>query len=242
MENSVLIIRHVVHEPAGTLEDALKRAGIYYHYLDLFDHLPERLDFERLSGMVVMGGPMNVDQIDKYPFLAAEVPWIQEVLARHLPLLGICLGSQLLAKACGAKVYPNRLKEIGWYPLELTTAGIADPLFRDGDPRPTVFQWHGDTFELPRGAVHLAQSPQCRHQAFRVGQNAYGLQFHLEMTAEMIDDWLAKPENCEELDRLHYIDPHLIRGRTPAELPALQAWASIVFDRFAEWCRKQTTA
>jgi GMP synthase (glutamine-hydrolysing) len=241
MASSVLVIRHVAHEPAGTLANALIQAEIPLRYLDLFDHVPERLDFEQISGLAVMGGPMNVDEVRRYPFLAAEFPWIQQALARNLPVLGICLGAQLLAKACGAKVYPNRIKEIGWCPLELTPAAQADPLFQECGPRLTVFQWHGDTFDLPQDAVHLAQSPQCPHQAFRMGHCAYGLQFHIEMTAEMIDDWLDNPGNCRELSRLDYIDPQLIRQRTPAELPALQALATKVLGRFAEMCRRPTS-
>jgi GMP synthase (glutamine-hydrolysing) len=239
MASSVLVIRHVAHEPAGTLENALNRADVPFHYLDLFNHVPERLDFEQISGLAVMGGPMNVDEVRKHPFLAAEIPWIQQALARNLPLLGICLGAQLLAKACGAKVYPNPIKEIGWYPLELTPAAQTDPLFQGCDPHLTVFQWHGDTFDLPREAVHLAQSPQCRHQAFRMERSAYGLQFHIEMTAEMIDDWLDNPDNSQELNRLDYIDPQQIRQRTPDELPALQALAYKVLGRFAEMCRSK---
>ena len=104
-----------------------------------------------------------------------------------LPVLGICLGAQLLAKTLGARVYPNRVKEIGWYPIELTPAAADDPLFAQSGAQ-TVFQWHGDTFDLPAGAVHLARSPLCENQAFRYGHNAYGLQFHIEMTAAMIDD------------------------------------------------------
>jgi GMP synthase (glutamine-hydrolysing) len=241
MASSVLVIRHVPHEPAGTLADALDRAGIPFQYLDLFDHLPDRLNFDHISGLAIMGGPMNVDEIEKYPFLTAETPWIREALARDLPVLGICLGAQLLAKACGAKVYPNRIKEIGWYPLDLTATGQSDPLFRDCGTRLTVFQWHGDTFDLPREAVHLAESPQCHHQAFRVGQRAYGLQFHIEMTAEMVDDWLGNPVNDQELSRLSYINPQNIRQHTPAELPALQALAAKVLGRFADWCRPETS-
>jgi GMP synthase (glutamine-hydrolysing) len=187
----------------------------------------------------LLGGPMNVDEVEKYPFLAAEVPWIQESLTRGVPLLGICLGAQLLAKACGAKVYSQGIKEIGWYPLELTPAAEADPLWKGCGPCLTVFQWHGDTFDLPPGAVLLAQSPQCVHQAFRIRQSAYGLQFHLEMTREMIDDWLNNPDNSDELHRLDYIDPDAIRQRTPVELPHLQALAAKVLGRFAELCRKR---
>ncbi len=103
----------------------------------------------------------------------------------------------------------------------------------------TVFQWHGDTFDLPPGAVHLTQSPLCRNQAFRIGPSAYGLQFHIEMTAEMIEDWLTESVNSKELSTVDYIDPQEIRQKTPQELPALQSLAAQVLGRFAALCRER---
>jgi GMP synthase (glutamine-hydrolysing) len=232
----VLIIRHMPHEAGGTLESALGRAGLKFHYVDLYRETPARLPLDEASGLIVLGGPMNVDQTDEYPFLADDVRWIQQAIARGLPLLGICLGSQLLAKALGARVYPNGVKEIGWYPIELTPAAADDPLFAQSGGR-TVFQWHGDTFELPGGAVHLARSPLCENQAFRYGRNVYGLQFHIEMTAAMIDEWLSEKGNCRELAELDYIHPEKIREQTPCELPRLQALAAEVLGRFAEMCQ-----
>src|SRR5262249_43189076 len=157
------------------------------------------------AGLVVMGGPMNVDQVDRYPNLAIEVQWLRQAVEAKLPILGVCLGSQLLAKALGSPVYANRIKEIGWYEVEWLPAATDDPLFSTL-PRPTtVFQWHGDTFDLPPGAVQLARSPQCENQAFRYGPSAYGLQFHMEVTAAIIDDWLCESGNCGELAGLSYI-------------------------------------
>ncbi len=235
MKPSVLILRHMPHEPAGTLETALTNAGLVFRYVDLYQDVPARLPLDAASGLIVLGGAMNVDQTDQYPFLACDVQWIEQALSRELPLLGICLGSQLLAKALGARVYPNRRKEIGWYPIELTAAAADDPLFGQRGER-TIFQWHGDTFDLPAGSVHLARSPLCENQAFRYGPNAYGLQFHIEMTAAMIDDWLTEAGNCAELAELDYIDPPSIRA-TPQELPRLQALAAEVLGRFAQMCR-----
>jgi GMP synthase (glutamine-hydrolysing) len=154
-----------------------------------------------------------------------------------MPVLGICLGSQLLAKAAGARVYPNPVKEIGWYPLELTAGASEDRLFACCPPNPTVFQWHGDTFDLPPGATHLAQSAACRHQAFRVGQAAWGLQFHLEVTAEMIESWLDEPGNCCELAGLDYIDADRIRAETPRLMPQLAHVAQSVLRPFVTLCR-----
>ena len=237
MTKHVLIIRHVPHEPAGTLEDALNKAGLKFEYLDLYSQHPATIDYERLSGLVVLGGPMNVDEVQKYPFLADETHWIRQTVRSGVPLLGICLGSQLLAKAMGAKVYPNGIKEIGWYPLELTPQASDNRLFAGCSRNLTVFQWHGDTFDLPAGAVHLAQSPSCRNQAFRIGQTAYGLQFHIEMTNDMVEDWLNESVNSRELAALDYIDPQAIRQKTPEEMPVLQALAEKVLGRFAALCR-----
>jgi GMP synthase (glutamine-hydrolysing) len=236
MKPRVLIIRHMPHEAGGTLELALDRAGLEFCYVDLYRETPARLPLDEASGLIVLGGPMNVDQTDPYPFLADDVRWIQQALTKEMPLLGICLGSQLLAKALGARVYPNGVKEIGWYSIELTPAAADDRLFAQSGER-SVFQWHGDTFDLPGGAVHLARSRLCENQAFRYGRKAYGLQFHIEMTAGMIDDWLSEDGNCRELAELDYIDPEKIRKQTPGELPRLQALAAEVLGRFAEMCR-----
>ena len=191
MNRTVLILRHIPQETAGTLETALTNVGLEVHYVDLFCQVPERLPLDEAAGLVVLGGPMNADEVERYPFLKLDVQWIQQAIETKLPLMGICLGSQLIAKALGAKVYKNAVKEIGWYPLEWLPATADDPLFaRNGGT--TIFQWHGDTFDLPPGAVWLAKSRSCQNQAFRWGSNAYALQFHIEMTAPMIDDWLEK--------------------------------------------------
>jgi GMP synthase (glutamine-hydrolysing) len=236
MNPTVLILRHMVHEPGGTLETALSTAGLAYRYVDLFREIPVHLPLDESAGLIVLGGAMNVDQTDQYPFLVRDVQWIEHALSLELPVLGICLGAQLLAKTLGARVYPAARKEIGWYPVDLVAAAAEDPLFAQSGER-TAFQWHGDTFDLPGGVVHLARSPLCENQAFRYGRDAYALQFHIEMTAAMIDDWLTEAGNCRELAGLDYIDPEGIRAQTPAELPRLQALAAEVLGRFAQMCR-----
>jgi GMP synthase (glutamine-hydrolysing) len=232
----ILVLQHVPHENMASLESYLGRAGLTWQYVELFRQVPARLDLAAAAGLVVLGGPMNVDEVDKFPFLAREVEWIRQAVAAELPLLGICLGSQLLAKAMGAKVYPNGVKEIGWYEIELQPAAADDALFAGSAARQTVFQWHGDTFDLPPGAVHLALSRQCRHQAFRYGRAAWGLQFHIEMTATIVDAWLTEAENCRELAGLDYIDPRAIAAQTPQRMPAMQALGDRVLPRFAALC------
>ncbi|MEE8450831.1 MAG: gamma-glutamyl-gamma-aminobutyrate hydrolase family protein [Thermoguttaceae bacterium] len=229
----ILVLQHVPHETLGTIETALTEAGLPWEYLKLFRGIPRQPDISQSAGMVVLGGPMNVDQTDEFPFLAAEIDWIREAVDRGLPVLGVCLGSQLLAKALGAAVRPSPVKEIGWYPLQLTPEAQEDRLLTRCTRDQTVFQWHGDTFDLPAGAVLLARSELCENQAFRYGENAYAFQFHIEVTARMIDRWLDQEENRREVDALDHIDPQVIRDRTPEELPGLRALSSVVFGRFA---------
>ncbi len=235
--NPVVVLQQVAHERLGTLAVAFENAGLPWHEVELYAQPQAAIDLDRAAGLVVLGGPMNVDQIGQYPFLQREVGYIEQALAEGLPVLGICLGAQLLAKTLGAKVYPNRTKEIGWYEIELTAAAGDDALLAGCAPRQTVFQWHGDTFDLPQGAVHLARSRLCEQQAFRYGGNAYGLQFHLEVTAGMIEQWLAEPTNEEELADLEYIDPQRIRAGIAEGLPKMELLGERVLGRFAAMCR-----
>ena len=207
-------------------------------YFDLFRETPQQLPLREAVALIVMGGPMSVHDVGQHPFLTAEIDWIQQAVERRLPMLGICLGSQLLAKAMGARVYPNRVKEIGWYPLEMLSTTAEDSLFADSNSTEMVFQWHGDTFDLPPGAVLLAQSALCKQQAFRVGPCAWGLQFHIEMTPDMVDSWLSEPGNCSELAQLDYIDPLAIRAATPREFPKMQQFGRRVLSRFAVMCAR----
>ena len=251
---SILAFRHVPHETLGSIKASLARTGLDFRYVDLFDAMPERPAVEEAAGLIVLGGPMNVDQIDEYPYLGPEVDWIRQAVDAGLPVLGICLGSQLIAKALGALVYPNRTKEIGWYEIQRTAEADADPLFGnvapDGSPsddlatddapttdRATVFQWHGDTFDLPAGTVRLARSELCENQAFRHGDRTWGLQFHLEVTAEMVDEWLNVPENASEVAALEDVDPRAIREQTPTKRSEMEVLGRVVFDRFATICR-----
>ncbi len=244
--NSVLVFRHVPHEGLGAIADALRAREVPYEIIDVLAEPPREFEPEHWSGLVVMGGPMNVDQVDRYPALADEVRWMRQAVDANLPVLGVCLGSQLLAKALGVRVYPNRIKEIGWYDVELMPAADSDPMFdvvenetaaAQVGRKISVFQWHGDTFDLPEGAVQLARSPLCENQAFRYDASAYGLQFHLEVTAEMIDDWLRQSDNCGELAELDYIDPAAIRRDIPLRLPAMEIPGRKMFDRFAVMCQ-----
>ncbi|MGQ9651920.1 MAG: type 1 glutamine amidotransferase [Phycisphaerae bacterium] len=183
----IVVLQHFWCENAGVFELALRRLGHTVENIELFNgrRVPGEGDFD---AWIVMGGPMNVDETDKYAFLGPERSLLGRLIAQDRPVLGVCLGAQLIARSAGAKVYPKRPKEIGLFDIHLTPDAGEDPLFGlFGDPQ-EVFQWHGDTFDLPAGAVHLARSVRFENQAFRLGRRVYALQFHLESTGKMIDD------------------------------------------------------
>ncbi len=186
---NALIIKHIEIEGPGLMEPLLKQEKIPFQVLNLETgtHLPKLDD---LTHIVILGGPMNVYEEDQYPFLREEDHFIKEAIKKGKSVLGICLGAQLIAKALGARVFTAPVKEIGWYDVSLTRIGSRDPLFSRFPKTFSVFQWHGDTFDIPRGAKLIATSHSVPHQAFRYGGNVYGLQFHLEVTEEMVHEWM----------------------------------------------------
>jgi GMP synthase-like glutamine amidotransferase len=183
-----------------------------------------------------MGGPMSVNDEADYPWLKAEDRILKEALALDVPTLGICLGSQLIAKAAGGTVRQGPRKEIGWYPVRLTPAARHDRLFRESPETIEVFQWHGEYFDTPPGAVSLASSDLYQCQAFSIGQNVYGLLFHLEVTAQMVKEWVGTFK--EELDGAkEYIRPEAIFERLPERIDELNRHARRLFARFCESLR-----
>ncbi len=237
----VFVLQHVPHETLGGLEPLLVGAGVAWQPVRLFEHAPRELPWDEAAGLVVLGGPMNVDAHASHPFLAQEQAWIRAALQRDLPVLGICLGAQLLARALGARVFPHAVKEIGWYDVDIV-APSDDPLFGGLPGRHTVFQWHGDTFELPAGAVQVARGEQCTQQAFRYGAQAYGLQFHVEVTAEMVAHWLDEPQNRQELQGVDYLDARHIRRLLPTAIREVESLGRQVLSRFVALCRARALA
>lgn len=229
----ILVFQHVAYEILGTLDPLLRNAGFRIKYVN-FERYPDaEPSLEGYEGLIVLGGPMNVDEASDYPFLETEVRLIKDAMERGFPILGICLGSQLLAKALGAKVKKNPEKEIGWYDLSPTEDGTSDPLLSTFSGVEKIFQWHGDTFELPEGAVLLASSPLCSNQAFRLGENIYGFQFHLEVDEPMIERWLNVPANKKEIDALNgKIDPGVILEQTPQHIERLKELSDKTFSGF----------
>ncbi|MDD5259681.1 MAG: type 1 glutamine amidotransferase [bacterium] len=198
MKKKILVVKHVENEGPGSIGDFFRNSAWELHTIDLFRG--ERLDLglEQVAAVVVMGGPMNVYEEDKYPFLKEENVFIKKVVEQEIPYLGICLGSQLLAKACGAAVIKAPEKEVGWFNVSLTLEAAHDPLLQGVDGPLEVFQWHEDTFTIPDGGVLLATAETCRNQAFRCGKNAYGLQFHVEVSTDMIWSWVKADESLPD--------------------------------------------
>ena len=189
---TLLVLQHVECEGPGYIEDFAAERGLEMEIVRLFDRepIPDPGDFQ---AMIVMGGPMNVYEEEKYPWLVSENAAIQKAIRADVPYLGICLGSQLLTKALGAPVRRNPVKEIGFADISLTPEGRQDPLFQGFSHDVHVFHWHGDTWDVAPGGIILASSVACAHQAVRYG-NAYGIQFHVESSPEMIRSWIREYE------------------------------------------------
>ncbi len=193
-------LQHVPFEGLGSIEIWLRTAG--YEITDThFYESPELPDVDQFDLLVVMGGPMSVNDEDKYPWLALEKKFIREIIESGKPVLGICLGAQLIANAMGAKVYPNPMKEIGWFPVQAVSSNEGSAFCFP--PSAKVFHWHGETFALPPRATLIARSGGCENQAFQIGRSVIGLQFHLETTPESAREIVA---NCrEELIPAQYV-------------------------------------
>ena len=231
----ILVFQHVPYEPLGTLDPLLKEAGFRIRYVNFGRNPHGRPRLDKYAALIILGGPMNADQIEHYPNLITEVEIIREALGRDMSVLGICVGAQLLAKALGGSVSRNEVREIGWHDVELTDAGKRDPVLSAFADRQQVFQWHEDGIALPPDAVHLAQSPASRVQAFSYGEHAYGFQFHLEVDGSLIERWLTVPENQEVLDdERGNLGADSIRRQTPGSIAALQALSRETFSRWID--------
>lgn len=197
----VLVLQHIACEPPGVYEDVLMERGATIHRVELDEGeaLPDWRDFEAI---VAMGGPMSVNDDASLPWLTSEKRLIAAAVHAGTPYWGACLGVQLLAASLSARVYAGPRPEVGVLPVLLTEAGLADPIFKSLPRELVSLQWHGDTFDLPEGAVLLAGSPEYAHQAFRWGERAYGVQFHLEVSPAMAREWARVPEYEQALDRV----------------------------------------
>ncbi|HEY9687419.1 MAG TPA: gamma-glutamyl-gamma-aminobutyrate hydrolase family protein [Coleofasciculaceae cyanobacterium] len=225
---SILIVRHVPGNTLGPLEAVLAERGLPIEYVQARKLTERHLALEGLRGLVILGGRESLTEDYKYDYLLREQAMVREAIAQELPIFGICLGSQMIARSLGAPVERNRVngvavQEIGWTPITLNAAGKADPVLSQLDGLPQ-FQWHEDRYHLPPGAVNLAHSALCPEQAYRLGKpgsKVYAVQFHPEMSQELITTWLDESETLpperkqairEETDR-HFNAAHAASRR-----------------------------
>ncbi len=225
---NLIVLQHAECESPGNLSDSLAAAKLPVRVVrgDLGEPIPA--DLSDVAALIVMGGPMSTYEHAKYPFLLDEIRLIKAAVRANLPVIGICLGSQLLASALGANVRPGPQKEIGWYPVHLEPAASADPLFTDVPNRFEGFHWHRDIFDLPHGATRLAHSDLTECQAFRYG-NAYGILFHMEVTQASIAGMVAAFHG--ELAQARVSTESLASG-TDRYLASLQSIGVMVFRRW----------
>lgn len=229
----ILVFQHVPYEPLGTLDPLLKQAGFRIRYINFHRRPNERPNLDGYSGLIILGGPMNANQVDDYPHLAIEISLIREALERDIAVLGICLGAQLLAKALGGKVVAGAGREIGWHNVEVTEDGRQDTVLSAFGTGSEVFQWHDDVIVLPDHVSHLASSERCPVQAFRYGEHAYGFQFHLEADAALIERWLTVPQH-QEVFANSELDPDGIRDRIDNSVEPLMSLSNATFGRWIE--------
>ena len=224
---TLVALRHLAFEDLGMLAPMLQAQGWRVHYYDLGVDELSKIDLAQVDLLTILGGPIGAEEDDRYPFLAEEVQLVRERQASQRPMLGICLGAQLIARAMGARVKPMGLKEIGFAPLSLTPAGLASPLSTIGAQ--PVLHWHGDRFDMPPGVESLASTPTCANQAFVAGPYTMAWQFHLELDARRIEQWLIG--HAAELAQAQ-IPTQRLGDEARAHGPALQATLQRVVDRW----------
>ncbi len=227
----IVVFQHLACEHPGIWRQFMREDGIEVVTveLDAGEKIPS---LDNADALLVFGGPMNVYQEERHPWLRHETEVIRDAALGGKPILGVCLGGQLLAKALGAGVTMNPEPEVGLLDVDLTDAGARDTLFAGWPRRAQVVQWHSDTFAVPSGGVRLATSAGCADQAFRYGDRAYGLQFHPEVSAGMVAEWADVPEYAEAMGRMQALGTANPFAGVAREAPALAARARLLYQNF----------
>lgn len=231
----VLILQHVAPEPPGTIGAACRELGHTLRTVRVHEGDPVPSELGEAAALVVMGGPMGVYDTDAYPHLNDEIRLIEEALRRERPVLGVCLGSQLLAATLGAEVRSGGTKEIGWHEVTLTEAAGEDTLWSNVDDQFMAYHWHGDVFDLPEGGVCLARSEQTECQAFRYGECAYGILFHMEVTPHIVD---GMTEAFADELQAEGLSGEIIQKGAEAHLSDLQTVGHQVFRQWVDLIHK----
>ena len=227
----IYVLQHHPAENLGRIADALEGAALAWQYVRIHDGHLVPANMKGAGGLIVMGGPMGVYQTDRYPFLEDEMTLIRDAVEQGRPVMGICLGAQIVAAALGAKVEKNpRGKEIGWHPVRLAAAAKDDRLFKGIAETITTFHWHGDYFEVPPNAVSLASSDKTPCQAFRYGTNVYGLQFHIEVSHDGVAQMASA--FARELEREKISADEMIAREADYE-SAMERLSDTVFSRWS---------
>lgn len=230
----VPVLRHSKHGDPGRIGEVLEARGVAFDVVDAHHH-PPFPDPRTLPGVVVLGGSMPPWDDENHPWLEEEVSFIGRCIETATPFLGVCLGGQLLARAAGARLYRAETREIGWIPLRRTPAGRADPLLGGLEVDPfTACEWHQDAFEIPTGAEHLAYGAEHAAQAFRLGE-AWGTQFHFEVTPEIVRSWAARGAADGDVDAE---TAAAFEAGEPGARGAIERLAGTIVGAFAERLRR----
>ena len=232
----VLTIINIADDPTGSIGEILEDHNIAYDVINASSQpIPDPTTY---SAMIVFGGPQNANEDEKYPYFLQEKAALRTAVTQDIPVLGICLGAQLLATVLGGVVKKHSVTEIGFSQVQCTDEGKYDPLYEGLGGQQLVYQWHEDTFAIPPGAVRLATSEKTENQAFRYGRNAYGIQYHVELTPAMLDTWLHEPELKQEIvNTLGISEYERIMSERPQYFTLYREHTRVMFENFLRVAR-----
>ena len=232
--SKIVVLLHHPGETLGNIAQALEESALAWQYIHAYSGQPVPANLKGAEGLIVMGGPQGVYEQDQYPYLRDEIALIRSAVDERKPVLGICLGSQLIAAALGARVAPAKSREMGWYPVRLMPAARGDRLFAGLPETFTPCHWHGDIFDVPAGATPLASSELTACQAFSYAANVYAILFHVEIDAAMLTGWVRG--SAAQLAR-DGIDGEAILSAAARNFAATEPIAATLFSRWAAMVR-----